>query len=267
MNKAEKSLYEIREMDDLAAGDSPVHRLWPLSKFFVTIAYIITVMSFHKYDLNGLFVYVLYPVVMFQLSGVPVRTFFRKMRIVLPLVIAVGVFNPVFDRDILLYVGKVGVSGGVVSMVTLILKGVFALMASFILVATTPIDDLCAALRMIRVPAVIVSLLLLTYRYIGVLTEEVAIMTNAYHLRAPGQKGIHISAWGSFLGQLLLRSMDRANELYASMQLRGFQGNFYYREGKKARFADILFLVLMIAVFVFLRFFPLAAWIGKLVVR
>ena len=59
-------------------------------------------------------------------------------------------------------------------------------------------------------------------------------MTEAYHLRAPGQKGIHISAWGSFLGQLLLRSMDRAEALYESMELRGFYGEFYYAKGRKA---------------------------------
>ena len=41
-----------------------------------------------------------------------------------------------------------------------------------------------------------------------------------------GQKGIHISVWGSFLGQLLLRSMDRAQALYESMELRGFCGEF-----------------------------------------
>ena len=33
-----------------------------------------------------------------------------------------------------------------------------------------------------------------------------------------------------FLGQLLLRSMDRAVALYESMELRGFHGEFYYAE-------------------------------------
>ncbi len=58
------------------------------------------------------------------------------------------------------------------------------------------------------------SLLLLTFRYISVLLEEVAIMTEAYHLRAPGQKGIHVSAWGSFLGQLLLREYGQSRKLF-----------------------------------------------------
>lgn len=119
-------------------------------------------------------------------------------------------------------------------MLTLMMKGIFCLMASFLLVATTSIEEICRALRKLHFPKMITSLLLLTFRYISVLLEEVAIMTEAYHLRAPGQKGIHISAWGSFLGQLLLRSMDRAEALYESMELRGFYGEFYYAKGRKA---------------------------------
>ena len=84
-------------------------------------------------------------------------------------------------------------------------------------------------------PKLLTALLLLTYRYVEVLLEQAGIMTTAYHLRAPGQKGIAVSAWGSFLGQLLLRSMDRAEDLYESMELRGFTGEFYYAERQKSR--------------------------------
>ena len=92
-------------------------------------------------------------------------------------------------------------------------------------------------------------------------------MNTAYKLRAPGQRGIHISAWGSFLGQLLLRSMDRAEELYAGMQLRGFNGEFHYAEVKQARCTDYLWAVLLPALFLFLRYNNLAEWIGRLLMR
>ena len=205
MNKMETALHELSQMDELAAQASPIHRLHPAAKLLTTILYIVLTVSFPKYALSGLIPMVLWPVLLFQISAIPVRTCFYKLRIVLPLVMAVGLFNPFFDRAPLLSLGALTVSGGVVSMVTLMLKGLFCLMASFLLMATTPIDSLCSALRKLHVPGLIVTLLLLTYRYVGVMTEELAIMTDAYLLRAPGQKGIHISAWGSFLGQLLLR--------------------------------------------------------------
>lgn len=267
MNKMEKALHELGEMDELAAQASPIHRLHPAAKLLSTIAYIFVVVSYHKYDLNGLIPLCLWPILLFQISGIEVRTCFYKLRIVLPLVMAVGLFNPLFDRAPLLYLGNVAVSGGVVSMLTLMLKGVLCLMASFLLMATTPIDSLCAALRRLHVPAMLVTLLLLTYRYVGVMTEELAIMTDAYHLRAPGQKGIHISAWGSFLGQLLLRSMDRAQELYSSMMLRGYHEHFHYADIPRFSLRDGLYLLGCLAFFLLLRLVPVAQLLGGLFVR
>ena len=138
MNKMQKALYELSEMDELAARQSPIHSLHPAAKLITTIVYILVTLSFDKYDLSGLVPMVLWPVIMFQISGVNVRTCFYKLRIVLPLVMAVGLFNPIFDREIMLTIGNIGISGGVISMLTLMLKGVFCLMMSFLLVATTP---------------------------------------------------------------------------------------------------------------------------------
>ena len=264
MANIDHALKEFREMDDLAMQNSPVHALHPLSKLVITIAYIFTVVSFPKYNLSGLVPMVLYPIVMFIASGVSVSTCFYKLRLVLPLVLAVGLFNPIFDHTPLLKLGGVVVSGGVISMITLMLKGTFSLMASFILVATTSIDKICAALRKVHCPSMIVTLFLLTYRYIAVMIDEVAIMTTAYKLRAPGQKGIHYTAWGSFLGQLLLRSMDKADELFKSMQLRGFKGDFFYADVNKARAKDYAFFLLALALILIFRYFNVSAILGNI---
>lgn len=267
MDKLSQAQSELREMDALAAADSPVHRLHPLCKLLATVFYIVTVVSFPKYNFTGLVTMVLYPVLLFQAAGIPVGLCFYRLRVVLPLVCAVGLANPFLDHIPLMQLGSVVVSGGVVSMVTLMLKGVFSLMASFLLIATTPMDALCAALRRIHVPGILTTLLLLTYRYIGVMIQEVSVMSQAYSLRAPGQKGIHISAWGSFLGQLLLRSVDRAEELYSSMRLRGFDGEFYYADVPRPRLSGVLFTVGCCAAFFCARYIDIAGLLGSLVVR
>ena len=264
MEKISHALSEFQEMDELSAQSSPIHNMHPLVKLTVTLAYIFFVVSFNKYNLSGLIIMVLYPVIMFQISGISMRTCFYKLRIVMPLVCAVGLVNPFFDKAAMLYVGTVAISGGVISMITLMLKGVFALMASFLLIATTPMDAICAALRKLHIPGLIVTLLLLTYRYIAVMLDEVSIMSEAYHLRAPDQKGIHISAWGSFLGQLLLRSMDRADELYQSMQLRGFKDEFYYADTKPCTAEAIVYMIACIAFFAVARSYDLPQMLGSL---
>lgn len=266
MNRAEQALYELKQTDELAAMDSPVHRFSALSKLLVTLAYLITVMSFGRYDLPGVFMMAVYPYVIFQLSGLSFRMCLHKMRWVIPLVAFIGIFNPFFDREILLKLGPLAVSGGVISFITLLIKGILCLSASFLLVSTTRIDDLCGAMRKLHVPSLLVTVFLLTYRYVSVLVEEVAVMSDAYHLRAPGQKGIAFNAWGSFLGQLLLRSMDRAKELYSAMLLRGYNGDFPLSRKSESGTGSYIYLSAWLAVFILLRTVNLPALIGSLFV-
>ena len=264
MNRLENALRELGEMDTLADGRSPVHALHPLVKLALTLCFILLTVSCGKYEAAPLAALALYPALLFQLSGVPVRTCFRKLRYVLPLVLAVGVLNPFFDRTLL---PGLPFSGGVLSMLTLMVKGVLCLSVSFLLMATTRIEALCGGLRQLRVPALPVTLLLLTWRYAGVLVEEAAVMTDAYHLRAPEQKGVQFSAWGSFLGQLLLRSMDRAEDLYASMKLRGYRGEFPAGRSRKLTRRDLVWLAGGLAILAALRYVPFAQALGQLIVR
>lgn len=208
----------------------------------------------------------LFPVAGYQLAGLPMRLCFQKLRMVLPLVCAVGLLNPLFDRQIVVQVGTLAVSGGVLSMLTLILKGVFCLLASFLLMATTTIEAICRALRQLHVPKLLTNLLLLTFRYVGLLLSEVAVMQQAYSLRAPGQQGIHISAWGSFLGQLLLRSMDWAQALYESMELRGFSGEFPGAVRGRGSAASWPYALVCPALMLLARYFDLSALMGGLFV-
>ena len=86
MNKIDNAISEFKEMDEMANRSSPVHELSPLVKLLSTVAYIFFVVSFNKYNLNGLIVMVLYPVVIYQVSGTSIRACFYKLRFILPLV-------------------------------------------------------------------------------------------------------------------------------------------------------------------------------------
>ncbi len=263
MNRAELAGYELLAMDELAAMDSPLHRAGPLAKFMMTIAYILITVSFHRYEITGLFAMLLFVVVGYQISGIRVRSCFYRLRIVMPLVCIVGIFNPFFDKEIVMTIGSTGISGGVISMLVLMLKGVFCLMASFLLIATTQIEAVCVALRRLYVPRTMTSLILLTYRYISVLLTETGQLITAYHLRAPGQKGVHVKFWGTFLGQLLLRSMDRAENLYDSMLLRGYSGDLPDPYGSRNVISGIIALV-VIGLMVVVRIYNIPVLLGSL---
>lgn len=263
MSDITQAIREMADMDELAAGHSPIHRLHPLVKLITTVAYIFTVVSFSKENLSGLIPMVLLPMILFSVSGIPVRVCFYKLRVVLPLVCAVGIWNPILDRTPVMKVGALIITAGMITFLSLMLKGVFALMASFLLIATTGIEGICYALSVLHLPDILVTQVLITYRYIDLLLSEAGTMMHAYALRAPGQKGVHISAWGSFLGQLLLRSMDRARDLYQSMVLRGFTGSFNYVAGKKAEGKDYLYLLLVALYLVIFRMVNISVLLGS----
>lgn len=244
----------MMRISEEARQDKLINRMHPLVKLLTTLLAILLMVSVSRYDLAGILRMAVYPAVLFIIGEIPFGRSLKRMRIVLPLVCLIGLFNPFFDREILLTVGGMKISGGVISMLVLMLKGVLAVLSSYLLIATTTIEDICYAMRMLRIPKIFVTELLLIYRYSSVLMTEARRMFQAYQLRAPGQKGIAFRSWGSFAGLLLLRSMDRAETVYESMCIRGFTGDF--PEGKRLslRRGDYCYLAVVVAALLVLRF-------------
>lgn len=239
-------------MEAEARGDGLLQSLNPLSKLLVTVFYLIVLLSFHRYDLSGVLLMGFYPVLMFTLGNVPVGPMWRRMSLILIPICLIGIANPFFDRTPLSPGSPV--TGGMVSMTTLLLKGLFAVASTYLLMVTTPMEDLCRALRKLRVPAILVTVIMLIYRYLSVFLEEVYRIRTAYSLRAPGQKGVHFKVWGPLAGMLLLRSMDRSEAVYQSMSLRGYQGEFPFGRDRRFSRRDLIYVSLCIIVPLIIRY-------------
>ena len=269
MKSIDAQLHEMNKLQNLQQRSHWMNALHPLGKLLVCVSYMVFVASFHKYDLQGMILMAVFPIFGFAAGDLSFREGLYRMRLILPLVIFVGIFNPFFDRSILFYIGSsakeiaagqaatgsagIPVTGGVVSMLTLMLKGFYCVLSAYILIATTSIEEICYALRMLHVPRIIVIVILLIYRYFGLMAKEADRITTAYTLRAPSQKGIHYKAWGTLVGQWLLRSMDRAGNVYDSMLLRGFSGEFKIKTRKLA-VKDCLYPAIWLAMFLGIRF-------------
>ena len=237
MSKINKAIGEIQNLTQMAEQDQWMNRIHPLVKLLLTVMYIGVTVSFDKYDFSGVLSMAVYPIIIFILSDLSFKNALYRMRVGLPMVCIVGIFNPFFDKEVAGYI-ELGttadgvmrtlvVTGGVVSMLSLMVKGFLTVMAAYILIATTTIEKICYALRLIHVPKIIVTEILLIYRYITLLLTEAKRVVQAYSLRAPGQNGIKFSAWGSLVGQMLIRSMDRAENVYDSVCLRGVDGEVF----------------------------------------
>lgn len=258
------SCRKMLTMDELADRNTVINGINPVIKLVVTLAYLLTLVSCDKYDISGLMPLFLYPVIIMAAGEIPVRPILSGLAVASPLVIGAGIFNPLLDREIVFTISGLAVSAGMLSFASLLIKCALTVSAAMLLLASTGINRIAAAMHRLHVPQIFILQLMLTYRYISLLMEEASRMNTAYKLRAPGQKGINIKVWGSLLGSLLLRTYDRAVRLYHGMKLRGFDSRYYGVNIDGVNKADVLYLALWTAYFAAVKFIDITRLIGIL---
>jgi len=97
-------------------------------------------------------------------------------------------------------------------------------LAMLLLTWTTPFQDVLRELRRLRLPTVMLTTLALMYRYLPVLAEESARMQRARASRTFSRR--RRLAWQNIttvIGQLFVRSAERAERIYLAMCARGWK--------------------------------------------
>lgn len=199
-----------------AEGESPCHRLTPAFKLGCLVAYLATVFAVpvSSWPLLGLLGCVAW--IAHALARIPAGYLLRRLLLVTPFLLALGVGmvglrpTPKKWERFALVSGRVGL----------------ALLGTLWVVNTTPLVELVRQLRRWGCPAVFASVLLLAWRYIAVLFDELGRLRTARRSRTLQQQ----SPWrewlslGQCLGQLLIRALDRAEQIHQAMESRGWSG-------------------------------------------
>ena len=263
----ETALYDIGRLETLAEKDTVVHRLDPRAKLLVTLAFILIVVSFDRYSIGGLLPFFLYPAVIIGLADLPPDYLFRKLMIVSPFVLFIGIFNPFLDQEIILQIGSFGISGGWMSFLSLLIRFSLTVGAALLLIATTGFPAVCMALTKLGVPRVLTVQLLLLYRYLFVLIEEGITMIRAHALRSFGRKHLKYSSFKQLLGNLLLRTMDWAQRIHMAMLSRAFTGEIRIRRPGRFGGREIFFMVSSCGAFIAFRLVNLTDLIGRMIME
>ena len=261
--RIEKIFYDLGRLDSLAEADSPVHRLDPIAKVLTTLVFVVMVVSFDKYTISGLLPFFLYPALLIGVGNLPFIYFVRKLLLVSPFVLCIGIFNPLLDRSILLEIGPLAISGGWLSFLSLLLRFVLSVSAALLLIATTGFPAICQALNRMGAPRIFTVQLLFLYRYLFVLTEESIRMLRAHSLRSFGKK-VDFSVFKQLLGNLLLRTLARAQRIHLAMLSRSFTGEIRLMHQHRIGVAELVFSIGGIGAFILLRFNNLPQLLGRL---
>jgi len=252
-------------MDILSYQDTAVHKLDPRSKLITTLFFILTVVSFGKYEVSMLIPFIIYPVYLLTSGNIPVIYILKKIMYVSPFALMIGIFNPLFDQRIILYLGDIGISGGWISFLSIMMRFSLTVAAALALITCTGFNNICFAVNRLGAPRIFSVQLLFLYRYIFVLAEEAARMIRARNLRSFKDKGRGISTYGPLLGNLLLRTISRAERIHLAMVCRGFDGSIKIINRYTFGFKEILFVLAWILLFLLFRFVNIPQLAGILV--
>ncbi len=247
-------MLDLDSIEQIAKRNIWINRMHPTVKILVTFMYILTVASLGKYHVVQLLIMGVYPILLFSIAVIEPEDFLPKLIIPALMGVSLGIFNPIFNQEIITSVAGIPVTGGLVSFLSLLMKALFTVSASLLLVMTTTIDDLGIGLVKLKVPVQLILLLLLTYRYIILLLKETSKTIEAYRLRALSDSGIHFRVWGSLVGQIIIKSYQRAGDVYHAMVLRGYDGKRILLRTSKLGRKDCIYLAITVVMILSMRF-------------
>jgi cobalt/nickel transport system permease protein len=228
-------------LDPYRHGASPVHRLDPRVKLVLAVAFIVTAAvlppgAWPAYVL--LFATVLSVILLSELG---VGFVYKRALLAAPFVLAALPLlftipgTPIASEQIGSWTLTL-TQEGLVRFVSVGLKSWLSVQMAIVLASTTAFPDLLGAMRSLRLPRLLVAVIGLMWRYLFVLVDEVMRLMRAREARsghpfepAPGTRVGGSLAWrakvtGGMAGNLMLRSFDRSERIYAAMASRGYDG-------------------------------------------
>ncbi|NLX56579.1 MAG: cobalt ECF transporter T component CbiQ [Planctomycetaceae bacterium] len=208
--------------------DSRVQRLDPRTRLILVLGFVIVVVSTPPTRLAAFVAYAGLLSWATAGAGVPVTSVLWRSAAVLPFSVLAASWLPFMHGApaVELWGGAVRLSvSGLWLFAGVVMKSLLGAGAAVLLALTTPLPQLAAALRKLGAPVILVDTLTLTYRYLFVLVEEAGRLRRAaaargYRPRWLGQALLI----GRLVGQLFLRSYERAERVHGAMVQRGYRG-------------------------------------------
>ncbi len=254
-NRLQYALCELDALERTARTESPLHRLDARAKLLATAAFLLAMLSVPLSRLSEILFYALFPLVTAAMGGMRFGPIFRRSMLVLPFAALIGLFNLFYEKEPALRIGQLVVTEGWIDFFAILLRGMLSVQALLVLVGSTGFFGLCRGLQRLGVPRMLTVQLLFVYRYLHLLLDEALRMSQAREARSFGRRSFPLAVWGTLVGQLFIRTCDRAEQIHCAMLARGFTGRIPDYAGTRTRWrrADTLYLATWTGVFALAR--------------
>lgn len=229
----------VHFLDPYRPRPSLVHALDPRVKFILTMAYIFTC-ALTPIGAWPVFILLFSIILAVEiLSELGIRYVFARSLLAAPFILAALPLiltvsgTPLASFTLGGWAFTISVQG-VERLASIAVKSWLSLQAAIVMSGSMPFPDLLLAMRAVRIPRLLVSIIGLMWRYLFVLVDEGLRLMRARLARSgesdrPGLKAGGSLAWrarvtGGMAGSLFLRGFDRSDRIYTAMLSRGYDG-------------------------------------------
>jgi cobalt/nickel transport system permease protein len=198
-------------LDRYSRLQSPIHRLSATLKLFVSLLLVVvavTVSFDHPWIFAAIGVILL---CIAYISSIPLRFTLGRLLMLEPFALGIAVMALFQHNGFDVFLG-------------ILVKSTLCLLTMILASNTTPFSEVLATLRKLKTPSLLITVLALAYRYLFVLIDEGERLQRARRSRTfvVGRAKSWI-ALSSLIGQLFVRSSERAERIFAAMTSRGWK--------------------------------------------
>ncbi len=228
-------------------GNSIIHRFDPRMK--IVYAFIFSVVIALQKELIPSLIGLLISIALIIIARIRFSEIINRLLIVDKFILLLWLVLPLTypGKPLLEIIGLRITEQGLLFTLLLTIKANAIILILISLIATSSIFDIVHSLLHLKIPEKLVFLFFLIYRYLWVLYDEYEKIMRAAKARGFKLKN-SIQTYKTIayiVGSLLVKSYNRAENLYRAMVCRGFCGKFWLIDHFKLRRADLLIAILL----------------------
>lgn len=239
-------------LEEFSEGNSFLHRADPRVKILIFALF--SVLCAVTSGIKTPTLFLLYSFILLLIARLKIKSVLARLLIANFFIAFIWLFLPLtYPGNSHIKLGSIIISHeGLIYALSITMKCNAIIISTITLLSTSSIFSIAHAMLHLKIPKKLVTVFFLFYRYITVIHEEYLKIKKAIALRGFVPKtNIHTyKTYAYMVGGMLIKSYERADEIYKAMLCRGFKGYFPLFEHFHIRKIDIIFGFISILIFI-----------------
>ena len=221
-----------------------LNNIHPLTRFILPF---ILVIPFLIINDIYLIITVILLVLLFNLGfRLQILTIFSRLRALLPFVLLITIFIPLYMGNTILFQLNMGISlniyvEGLIFAITLFFRIIGAAFVFLTFLSSLTYSEFIEALTKLRaIPSFFTGSIIIMLHYIPILAKSNRKVLEAQNLRGKNVTSYwrRLKTHAFIMGKNLVSNMERSEKLYESLKMRGFSGKITFAP-KKLKVLDV----------------------------